>query len=207
MALSKPGRAAAVAVCLIALWSGRTGAAEINDHELVAALKTGGHVIYLRHGISDTTKTDADPVNIADCATQRPLSDQGRVQSRKIGATLRAAGIAVDRVFSSPYCRAVETAALAFPDLERKAVTALAYSLAMPKDDASRAAGEVKKMLASEPASGKNTVLIGHTSNLKEAAGIWPKKEGGAVVFRPDGKGSFVLVGTIDPAEFERTGM
>jgi len=60
--------------------------------------------------------------------------------------------------------------------------------------------------LAATPATGTNTVIVGHTSNLKEAAGIWPKKEGGAVVFHPDGNGGFAFVGTIDPDVFQRAG-
>ena len=59
-------------------------------------------------------------------------------------------------------------------------------------------------MLATPPQAGTNTVLVGHTTNLKEAAGYWPKHEGGAMIFRPDGHGAFSLVGSIDPAEFER---
>jgi hypothetical protein len=100
----------------------------------------------------------------------------------------------------------VETAALAFPEIDKKSVDALFYSLAMSKEDATHAAEEVKKMLARQPKDGENTALVGHTSNLKEAAGTWPKKEGGAVVFRPDGKGSFALIGVIEPTDFEKAG-
>ena len=46
-----------------------------------------------------------------------------------------------------------------------------------------------------------STVIVGHSSNLQEAAGVWPKKEGGASVFRPDGHGAFTLVGSLDPAD------
>jgi len=181
-------------------------AVEINGAQLLAALKTGGYIIYLRHGISDTSKSDASPINPKDCSTQRPLSEEGRAQAVRIGVAMRASGVQLDHVFSSPYCRATETAALAFPKTDKKVVGALSYSLAMSKEDAGHAADEVKKMLAHQPRNGENTVLVGHTSNLKEAAGIWPKKEGSAVVFRPDGKGSFTLIGTIDPSDFEKVG-
>jgi hypothetical protein len=94
--------------------------------------------------------------------------------------------------------------ALEFPGLKRITSDALWYSLALPKDQAERAAAELKTMLATPPQSETNNVIIGHTSNLQEAANIWPKKEGGAAVFRADGHGAFALVGSIDPADFAK---
>ena len=180
-----------------------SSAAELHNQQMLAALKSGGYVVYLRHAITDTTKSDRDPVTFGDCSTQRPLSDSGRDLARTIGRAVASRGIRIDRVLTSPYCRAEETASLAFPEVKAKPLPVLAYSLAMPKDQALKAAGELKMMLAATPAPGMNTVIVSHTSNLKEAAGIWPRKEGGAVVFHPDGKGGFSLVGTVDPDAFQ----
>jgi phosphohistidine phosphatase SixA len=188
-----------VATC----WTSCVAAAELDGEAMLQALKTGGYVIYLRHDLTDTARGDADPVDVNDCSTQRPLSSDGRSHASKIGTAFRSVGILVDRVLSSPFCRTVETAALAFPGIERTAAPSLMYSLALPKDDVDRLAIELKKMLATPPGEGSNTVLVGHTSNLKEATGIWPKKEGGAVIFRPDGNGAFTLAGTVDPVDFE----
>ena len=53
-----------------------TAAAETDDkRQLVEALRTGGYVIYLRHGATDQSQTDSDPNNLANCATQRNLTD------------------------------------------------------------------------------------------------------------------------------------
>jgi phosphohistidine phosphatase SixA len=179
-------------------------AADLTGQAMLEALKAGGYVVYLRHGKTDLEKADQDPVVIGDCITQRPLSDAGRDQARVTRVALALRGIGVDHVLSSPYCRALETSALAFPQAERAPADMLRYSLPLPEPDAARAAGEIQKALATPPAAGVNTVLVGHTSNLKDAAGIWPKKEGGAVVFRPDGHGGFTLIGTIDPEDFAR---
>jgi phosphohistidine phosphatase SixA len=181
-------------------------ATEIQGQQMLAALKSGGYVVYLRHAITDTAKSDRDPVTFGDCSTQRPLSEPGRSLARSIGETIKTKGIRIDEVLASPYCRAEETAALAFPGAKMKPLPMLAYSLAMPKEQAVKAAAELKSVLAAAPVPGTNTVIVGHTSNLKEAAGIWPKKEGGAVVFHPDGHGGFALVGTIDPDIFQRSG-
>ena len=194
---------AAIAVASTIAISGAAAFAASSDtgNTVIRELGAGGYVIYLRHSITDTTRSDSDPIDIKDCSTQRPLSGAGRELARKIGEGFRSARIPVDCIVSSPYCRAVETAALEFPGLPRTTSNALWYSLALPKDQAERAAVEVKTMLATSPQTGANTVIVGHTSNLQEAAGFWPKKEGGAAVFRPDGHGAFTLVGWIDPAD------
>jgi phosphohistidine phosphatase SixA len=179
-------------------------ATELAGQAMLQALKEGGYVIYLRHDRTDLSHSDTDPLNLNDCKTQRPLSDAGRDHARKIGVAFREIHVPVDKVFSSPVCRAAETAMLAFPD--RKATTphALVYTLALPKEELGPAADELRKLLEMPPRAGTNTVLVGHTTNLKEAAGVWPKQEGGALIFRPDGHGAFSLAGSIDPADFER---
>lgn len=191
---------------LLGFLSGPVAAGELGAPALFEALKAGGYVIYIRHGKTNLDFADRDPVVITDCSTQRPLSDDGRKQAKQIGVTLRAMGVPIDRVLSSPYCRAMETAALAFADIDPNPANMLRYSLALPKDEAERAADELRKVLATSPKTGANTVLVGHTSNLKEAAGLWPKKEGAALVFRPDGQGAFTFVGSLDPADFAKNG-
>ena len=175
---------------------------EMTGDAMLGALKSGGYVIYFRHAKSDTTQSDADPIKPEDCATQRNLSDAGKAQAKQIGAILKERGIQVDKALASAYCRAKDTASLAFGQAEVSA--ALFYSLALPKDGAAKAAEDLKKILATAPKSGANTVLVGHTSNLKEVAGVWPKKEGGAYVFQPDGSGGFKLIGQLDPADFDK---
>jgi phosphohistidine phosphatase SixA len=56
----------------------------------------------------------SDPPDFAlrDCATQRNLDARGRAQARAAGAMLRAAGARVDRLYSSQWCRCLETARL-----------------------------------------------------------------------------------------------
>ena len=80
----------------------------------VQALKRGGFVLYLRHVSSDTSKPDRVPsVDFNDCATQRPLSSEGRRQAAQIGKAVRSLGIPIGEVRVSPYCRTKETAELA----------------------------------------------------------------------------------------------
>jgi phosphohistidine phosphatase SixA len=194
---------------LLPAWAGLTGAAAAGERKgtaLLNELRMGGYVVYLRHATTNKTKPDANPINVHDCSTQRALSQEGRTMARQIGQAFAANGVRVDRVLSSPYCRTAETGALAFPKAKREAVRWLHYSLVLPKAEAASAASRLKVELGVKPQRGTNTVIVGHTSNLKEAAGIWPNKEGQAVVFRPSGNGEFQFVGVIDPQDLEKHG-
>ena len=74
-----------------------------------ARLSEPGIVAILRHAFAPGT---GDPATFAlnDCTTQRNLDAQGRAQARKIGAAIRAAGVTVDRVVTSQWCRCRDTA-------------------------------------------------------------------------------------------------
>ena len=74
-----------------------------------AELRTGAAIMLLRHAIAPGT---GDPANFAvnDCSTQRNLSAQGIAQASRIGTLFRENGVAQARVFSSQWCRCLDTA-------------------------------------------------------------------------------------------------
>src|SRR4029453_17091970 len=78
------------------------------------ALQRGGLVLVLRHAATDFSKPDEDPVDLADCTTQRNLSAQGRADARAIGRGVRRLELGIGTVLASPFCRTRETAKLAF---------------------------------------------------------------------------------------------
>jgi hypothetical protein len=87
------------------------------DEGAWALLGEPGAVILFRHANAPGT---GDPAGfrLGDCSTQRNLDERGRAEARAIGEAFRARGIAVGRVLSSQWCRARETAELAFgPDV------------------------------------------------------------------------------------------
>ena len=73
-------------------------------------------VAFTSAGKAETGSAAPDQASavLGDCATQRNLDAQGRAQSVAIGASFRDLGIPVSRVLASPFCRTLETAALAF---------------------------------------------------------------------------------------------
>jgi phosphohistidine phosphatase SixA len=79
---------------------------------LVAALRAGGVVAVMRHGITDRSQVDTG--DLANRAGQRNLSEAGRAQSIRTGRAVAALGIPLGQVLASPVFRALDTADLAF---------------------------------------------------------------------------------------------
>ncbi len=91
-------------------WSAVAATPEV-DGEPFDRLVEGGHVAFVRHALAPGTG-DPAAFDVLDCATQRNLSDAGRAQARAIGQLFRNAGVRRARVFSSEWCRCLETARL-----------------------------------------------------------------------------------------------
>ena len=77
----------------------------------LARLSEPGVAAIMRHAYAPGT---GDPGNFAldDCTTQRNLDRHGREQARSTGAAIRAAGVRVERVLASQWCRCRDTARL-----------------------------------------------------------------------------------------------
>lgn len=90
---------------ILILWPGLSLA---NDW---AALESPTAVAIMRHALAPG---GGDPAGftLGDCSTQRNLDERGRVQAERIGAALRERGIGFDAVWTSQWCRCVDTAEL-----------------------------------------------------------------------------------------------
>src|SRR6202007_1376851 len=71
--------------------------------EAFASLRQGGHVIVLSHGPAAQDENDAyaPAPPRTDCATQRALTDTGRLMASGIGKLLAREQLRVDAVLSS----------------------------------------------------------------------------------------------------------
>jgi len=78
---------------------------------LAQDLQDGQHVLLMRHADAPGYGDPAGYV-LGQCATQRNLGDVGKKQAKTIGAWLGQQGIASAQVFSSPWCRCLDTAQL-----------------------------------------------------------------------------------------------
>ena len=78
---------------------------------LVEDLRSGSSLISTRHAAAPGF-SDPQGYRLNDCSSQRNLGDYGRKQASEIGQWLAAQGIKEARVFSSPWCRCMDTATL-----------------------------------------------------------------------------------------------
>ena len=171
-----------------------------HDGDLVARLRRGGHVIFIRHAATEATTDDPLP-DLADPTTQRNLSDAGREQARQVGQALRRLRIPLDAVLVSPYARTRETAELAF-GRGRVRETRELLNEAFPGTDDEELARKLRRLLATRPPPGRNTVLVSHGFNLNGATGL-SIQEGESAVFRPEAEGRSRLVARITAEEWQ----
>lgn len=166
------------------------------DAPLLAALRAGGLVIFLRHAETGSTAPDQAGAVLGDCATQRNLDATGQAQATRIGLAFRDLGIPVARVLASPFCRTMETATLAFGTAEPEA----ALSLPRHVDAAAHVAmGEALRGLLPEHPPEGNWVMVGHSYHVIAAGGPPPQPQGAAVILRPDGGGRFTVLAMVPP--------
>ena len=78
-----------------------------------AALRAGGVVAAFRHALAPGT-FDPPGFRLGECGTQRNLNDEGRAQARRVGEWFASRSLKPARVRSSPWCRCMDTATLAF---------------------------------------------------------------------------------------------
>ncbi len=175
----------------------------VSDSALLDALHRGGLVVYVRHGKTDWAHLDKTPVVIGDCSTQRMLSDSGRLQAKETAVAFQRLHVPIGDVRTSPYCRAVEYARLAF-GRERPDTTLTEITRESPAVRERRVSALVRTLGTAAP-DGRTTVLVGHQDNLQEATrsslGVMISVgEGEAAIFRPNGTGTFVFLGHKSPA-------
>lgn len=98
-------------------WLGISPAVRGQD-DSVAALRSGGVAVLLRHAATEPGIGDPPGFRLDDCSTQRQLSAEGRAQSQRIGQWFAARGLTPTAVRSSAWCRCIDTARLAFARAE-----------------------------------------------------------------------------------------
>lgn len=134
------------------------------------------------------------------------MSEAGWRDARQIGDAFRRLRVPVGEVVSSEYCRAWQTADLAFGRYRKDA--ALNFERAAEYTGAQKAAmrDRVRPLLARKPDAGRNDIVVGHDDPFEAATGIYPEPQGVAYLIEPDGAGGFVLRARIEPGQWRRLG-
>ena len=154
----------------------------------------GGHVLMVRHALAPGT---GDPVGmrVGDCSTQRNLDATGRAQAREMGAWLRARGLNEATVYSSQWCRCLETATLmGVGDVDE--LPALNSFYERPADREPNLAA-LERFLAALPRDAPLVVLVTHYVTIAAVTGSGVGSGKGVLIeLLPDEK--HVLRGRID---------
>jgi broad specificity phosphatase PhoE len=171
------------------------------DRTLVEDLRKGGYVLYVRHFATDHDQADTDPFHLENTAAQRQLTDAGRQQAAAVGEALRKLAIPIDTVLCSRFQRAHESAKLMSVGEPKPVDDVSAPASAKSDEEKQRRTEALRRLLATPPAPGKNTVIVSHNSNLRDAVGVELADvgEGEVVVFQPGGEGGFRKVARVYP--------
>jgi len=152
------------------------GSANANENQFE------GKVIFLRHALAPG---NGDPKNfdLNDCHTQRNLDETGRQQARSIGKHIAAAELDLAGIYSSEWCRCLETAHL----LNLGAVNPFdglnSFYQRRSKKDTTMA--KLQSKLDSLPRNGKPVIMVTHYVTIQAIANI-AVPSGGVVLYDLD---------------------
>lgn len=162
-----------------------------------AALKRPGAIVLMRHA---TAPGVGDPpgVNPEVCATQRNLDDRGRKEAADLGAQFRARRVVVGAVVHSRWCRATDTARLAFEGAPVLAPEPAFDSFFADPGNADRQTQQARAILRRWQGPGA-LVVVSHQVNITRLTGQFVSSAEGLVVRLPDGSGPLEVLGRIAP--------
>jgi broad specificity phosphatase PhoE len=182
------GSLRSLALVLLFAWTAPEASAQDSVWQ---AVRAPGAVVVLRHSYAPGG-FDPPTARLDDCSTQRNLDEGGRAQARRIGEEFRQRGVPVGAVLSSPRCRCLDTARLAFGKAE--AWDPLQGSL----DDAERRrrqVAEIEQRIATH-ASGPPLVLVTHGTVVTDLTGL-SIRMGEFVVLGRKADGSHAVAGQL----------
>jgi len=172
-------------------------------------ISKGGFILHFRHAQRekwhDVTAFDAYEVYTKSNSESSTFSKatcltvQGIEEAKLIGKVFKINDVKVDKVISSPSCRAMQTARHAFGKIDLVDISLL-HRTAMMKDQWIHFAHQLRELILKHPPSRTgNVILSGHGATLKydskilfekdDTGGIDDRKETGFVVIESvDGK-------------------
>ena len=168
-------------------------AADDSGAGLWRRLKTGGHVVLIRHAATVPGIGDPPGFTLDACSTQRNLFGAGRESARRIGAVFRSHAIPIADLLSCRWCRCLHTAQLAF---ERAHPAPMIDSM-FNDDDAARQRklSEIRAFMKAYRAQG-NLILVTHDVNIRALVGE-AVAQGDMVLATIRPNGSLAMVGML----------
>ncbi|MFW2440426.1 MAG: histidine phosphatase family protein [Arenicellales bacterium] len=174
------------------MFSAPVSAASVN--ELVMQMQSGNAVLMIRHALAPGIG-DPEEFDVNDCSTQRNLDGAGREQAKAIGQWLRDHGIKNAKVFSSQWCRCMDTASLMAMG-EVTPLPALNSFFESPQDREPNLSA-IRAFSHNNSNPGELIIMVTHQVTISGITGNWTDSGHGKLV-RPDSDGSIKLLGALD---------
>ncbi len=137
---------------------------------LLDLLQDGQHVLLMRHADAPGY---GDPVGyqLGQCSTQRNLGADGKRQAKLIGDWLVQQGIKEPKLFSSPWCRCLDTATLMHlgPLMIEPVLGSFFDDMSLEVQQTKQLATFIKKSLVEYP--NKPIILVTHHVNIQAFTG------------------------------------
>lgn len=155
--------------------------ATADEAEAWQALRDGRAVLMLRHALAPGTG-DPSVFDLDDCSTQRNLNDKGRQQAEAWNGFLASHGIEEARVYSSQWCRCMDTAR----GMAMGTVTEwppLNSFFAGRGDDDQQTRQTIAAVNALE--EGLPVILVSHQVNITSLTDIYPSSNEGVILALP----------------------
>jgi phosphohistidine phosphatase SixA len=167
--------------------------------ELIAALRSGGYVILMRHASSPRNPPEAAQADVENVQRERQLDEEGRASARAMGEALRRLHIPIGEVLSSPTYRALQTIKLAQLGQPRTFEELGDGGQSMRADKTGARASWLKAKASALPGPHENTLIVTHFPNISEA---YPQDavglaDGEALILHPDGRGGAMIVARV----------
>lgn len=180
---------AAFFALMLGLALASAGVVQADESEAWEALREGRAVLMLRHALAPGT---GDPAyfEVDDCSTQRNLNERGREQARAWKPLLESHGITEARVFSSQWCRCLDTA-------REMDVGPVSEMESLNSFFRNRSAGPMQTRqtitIVNEMEPGPPVVLVSHQVNLTALADVFPSSNEGIIMALPLSESPTVL--------------
>ena len=162
------------------------------NESLLTSLRGGGYILYTKHGEANVGEDQTVP-DFQNCSTQRNLSDMGRRQAIYYGQILNYYQIPISYpIQTSPFCRAIETAQLAFgsTNIQVDPYWYDIYRLSnnLSSEEQNSILSNLPSRLEITPPSGMNRVIIAHS--FPDNIGLGQLSDLETVIIKPLGQGN-----------------
>ncbi len=165
-----------------------------DEKSLIEQMKSGNAVLMIRHanapGIGDPENFDVN-----DCTTQRNLDDEGREQAKAIGQWLRDHDIQAVKLYSSQWCRCLETARL----MQMGTVNPLPALNSFFEQIENREPNltAIRKFIQDNTKPGELLIMVTHQVTISGITGEWIDS-GEAKLVQVDKTGNIKMLGELD---------